>query len=202
MYEIFSTFNKELKMARRSYRQRRRFRRTRWSPNIQELPVTRNTYQVPVGSAGTTFTHSVTLAFNPTQVNTAVSQIYTVKNFEINFAIDRPFSSSQSTEASNNTEDITAYIMFVPQGMVVNDNYNIQHPEYIMAYKFLGQPSPDSEQQYQPFRIKTRMSRKLNTGDSVILFLKGYNTYNNTTGTPVTFSYDFHGLVRWWTKAN
>lgn len=99
--------------------------------------------------------------------------------------------------------------MFVPQGMNVTASYNLEHPEYIMAYKFLGSPSVDYTnlvgqgsivgQQYQPYRINTRLSRKLNTGDSVILFIKGNNT--NTTGT-TNAVFDFHGLVRWWTRAN
>ena len=71
--------------------------------------------------------------------------------------------------------------MFVPQGMNVSTDYNIQHPEYIMNYKYLGSPtgtgtSTSAEvQQYQPFRLRSRLSRKLNTGDSVILFIKGLN---------------------------
>ena len=92
------------------------------------------------------------LAFNPTQVNTAVSQVFTVKNVEVSFYID---SDAQNTSA---VEDIAAYIMFVPQGMNITVDYNIQHPEYIMAYKFLGSPSPDTGngggQQYQPQRVK------------------------------------------------
>lgn len=94
--------------------------------------------------------------------------------------------------------------MYVPQGMTPGLDYNIQHPEYIMAYKFLGGPSLDSGtgnnggQQYQPMRVNTRLSRKLNSGDSVILFIKGQSP-NLYTGNG---SFDFHGLVRWWTKAN
>ena len=92
--------------------------------------------------------------------------------------------------------------MFVPQGMTVTPNYNIEHPEYIMNYKYLGSPtgtgtSTSAEvQQYQPFRLRTRLSRKLNTGDSVILFIKGLN---QGTGN---ININLSGLVRWWTKAN
>lgn len=158
---------------------------TKWSPNIQEISTT--SIQA---AASSTFYQSFVLAFNPTQVNTAVSQVFTVKNVEVSFYID------QDTP-TNDLEDITAYIMFVPQGMNITDQYNIQHPEYIMAYKFLGSPSKDSDSQnYQPQRVKTRLMRKLQSGDNIILFIKGNNT--NTLDR----IFEFHGLVRWWTKAN
>lgn len=162
---------------------------TKWSPNIQEISTTS-----VQASANSTFYQSFVLAFNPTQVNTAVSQVFTVKNVEVSFYIDQ--------DGTNNTgaiEDVAAYIMFVPQGMNITIDYNIQHPEYIMAYKFLGSPSSDTQQsqQYQPQRVKTRLMRKLQSGDNIILFIKG----NNPT-TTVNTSFDFHGLVRWWTKAN
>lgn len=173
----------------RRYRKYSRRAHAKYSPNIQEIGTTSIFAQ-----ASTTFFQSFTLSFNPTQVNTAVSQIYTVKRIECSFYID-----SDSTNPIGPIEDVAAYIMFVPQGMTVTANYNLQHPEYIMAYKFLGGPAEDSQstgQQYQPYRVNTRLSRKLNSGDSVILFIKG----NNTSSTNVSF--DFHGLIRWWTKAN
>lgn len=166
---------------------------TKWSPNIQEINTT--TIQAPINS---TFHSTFVLAFNPTQVNTAVSQVYTVKRLETSFYID-------VNQYSGNLEDIAAYIMYVPQGMTVTTTYNIDHPEYIMAYKLLGSPSNDTTtnnpgQQYQPYRVNTRLSRKLNTGDSVVLFVKGNNTA--TEAGNVATSFNFHGLVRWWTKAN
>lgn len=163
---------------------------TKWSPNIQEISTT--TVQA---SASSTFFQSFVLAFNPTQVNTAVSQVFTVKNVEVSFYIDAEVNNT------NNIEDVAAYIMFVPQGMNITIDYNKQHPEYIMAYKFLGSPSPDTGQNlgqnYQPQRVKTRLMRKLQSGDNIILFIKGNNTSSSDTQ-----QFDFHGLVRWWTKAN
>lgn len=178
------------------YRKYSRRSKGRWSPNIQEIGTT--TVQAP---ANNTFYYTYTLAFNPTQVNTAVSQKYTVKRIEVSYYIDQDIVQASGVE---NLEDITAYIMFVPQGMTITADYNIQHPEYIMAYQFLGSPYVDfsststpAGQQFQPRKISTRLSRKLNTGDSVVLFLKG----NNTSETQNS-EFQFHGLVRWWTKAN
>lgn len=171
----------------RRYRKYSRRSHAKWAPNIQEIDTT--TVQAP---AGATFYQSFVLAFNPTQVNTAVSQTYTVKNLEVNFYID-------SSAIVNQVEDVTAYIMFVPQGMTITESYNTQHPEYVMAYKYLGSPTYEtntSTQQYQPVRVRTRLSRKLQSGDNVILFIKG-----NNVGTANT-EFEFHGLIRWWTKAN
>ena len=177
----------------RTRRRRRGFRRntTKWSPNIQEIGTT------DIVATPGTFSTDYTLAFNPIQINTAVSQVFTVKNLEVSFYIDKDVPLN-----NENLEDITAYIMYKPQGMTITSSYNLQHPEYIMAYKFLGSPSLDyvaqvsQSQQYQPVRVRTRLSRTLQTGDSIILFLKGNNTSEGNV------SFEFHGLVRWWTKAN
>lgn len=171
----------------RRYRNYNRRNRSRWSPNIQEILTT--TLQT---AADSFFYHDITLAFNPNQSNSTVSQVFTVKNVECNFYID-------SSSIVNQLEDFCAYIMFVPQGMNVNYNYNLLHPEYIMAYKYLGSPTYEtnsSTQQYQPYRVKTRLSRKLQTGDRIVLFIRGNNVGNANT------EFDLHGLVRWWTRAN
>lgn len=173
-------------MARRRYRRYRR-RVTRWSPNIQEILTT----QLVPSTEGINST-TYTLAFNPTQTNTAVSQLYTVKRFNISFVFE-------GSTTSQNYEDICAYVMYVPQGMNVTTDYNLQHPEYIMASKFIGSPYTDlhsAGQQFQPHRISTSLSRKLNTGDSVVLFIK-YNVQGQPTAE-LTIS----GIARWWTKAN
>lgn len=169
----------------------RRFRKTgRWSANIQELN------NVSIATEEGIWSGTSVLATNPNQSVLGVSQVYTVKNFEVNFTIE----SDNYTQL----EAITAYIMFVPQGMNVSPTYNLEHPEYIMNYKYLGSPNGGNKtqastvelQQYQPIRVRTRMARKLNTGDSVILFVKGLSETSDVT------TLNLSGLVRWWTKAN
>ena len=171
------------------YRRRRYRRKTgRWAPNIVKVS---NQLLAPFGEFGL----SEDLAINPIQSNTGVSQTYTTKNFEITFTIE-------SGELGGILESITVYVMYVPQGMNVGSDYYAQHPEYIMAYKYLGSPGNvsnnnyDAGQKYQPYKIKSRLSRKLQTGDKVILFVQGSNPGNNT----VAFCLD--GIVRWWSKAN
>lgn len=180
-------------MAR--YRRRRYFKRRsgHWSANIQEVG---NTISATPGE----WSASEPIMANPNQVNTFVSQTYTIKNVEISFNIDE-----ETTNAYNFLEGITAYIMFVPQGMTVTNDYNLQHPEYIMAYKYLGSPTMERTastvnsggQQYQPVKVRTRLARKLQTGDSVILFIKGVNQDNNNS-----YILRVSGVIRWWTKAN
>lgn len=181
-------------MARKSVRKYYKRNRGKWAANIQELSNT-----VITNAQGVNF-NSYTLAFNPTQINTAVSQTFTVKNFEISSVINIPLEQAGTLR---HWEDFAAYIMFVPQGMQVTTSYNNQHPEYIMAYKFLGKPSNEysaTGQQYQPVKVKTRLSRKLQSGDSIILFLKW--NYTNPEMPQEAPKAEIHGLYRWWTKAN
>lgn len=183
-------------MARRRYRRYRR-RSGRWAPNIVKVASTINTSQGE-------FYAVEDLAQNPIQVSTGVSQAFTVKNFEISFVIE-----TENAEGSAFLEGITAFIMYVPQGMNITANYYAEHPEYIMAYKFLGSPnSPDlvdepdglsirvqERQQFQPYRIRTRLSRKLQTGDRVVLYIQGSNELGINR-------FNINGIVRWWSKAN
>jgi hypothetical protein len=168
----------------RRYRNYNRRSRPKWSANI-----THHVGEVIPLAAASTFFHTTVLSFNPIQTNTTVPQIFTVKNVEFN-------GTMEMTSANNNIENLCAFIMFVPQGMTITASYDIDHPEYIMAMKYYGSPSLDGQQQYQPLKVKTRLSRKLNTGDSIVLYLKGFNV--GTTGTNLEYS----GITRWWTKAN
>lgn len=180
-------------MAR--YRRYRRYRRksTKWASNITEF--IENTFTANPQSQ---FFGSSTLVVNPAQSNTGASQIFTVKNIEASFEMETAGPSSGAL-----IESLAYYIMFVPQGMTITEDYNLLHPEYVMAYKFYGSPQADAtgttnnaEFNFRvPLRVKTRLSRKLNTGDRIILFIKGLNQSTSTT-------LHVNGLVRWWTKAN
>ena len=98
----------------------------------------------------------------------------------------------------NAFENIEYYIMYVPEGYGIDGDLPFKHPEWIMAYKFVGTANTSSDSQtvsrFTPPRIKTRLSR-LNTGDSIILLINGFA---NTELTNVRFN----GLLRWWTKTN
>lgn len=165
-------------------RYRRYYKKSKWSANLINI-----VGEVLTAPSGTTFAKTIILCNNPVQNNQTVSQKFTVKNAEFNGVYEA--SNSNTT-----IENFCAYIMFVPQGMTVLNNYEQQHPEYIMAMKYFGSPSNDGQQQYQPFKVKTRLARTLDTGDSIVLYLKG----NNVGTSEVNLEYS--GVIRWWTKAN
>lgn len=183
-------------MAR--FRKRRYYKRKgRWSANIKTL----TNQDINIQQSGS-FYATQDLCVNPVQNDATVSQQYTVKNIELSYEIE----DTHDSIAANVIESICVYIMFVPQGMTVTETYPNTHPEYIMAYRFLG--SPNVNRGYEggnntnpnpgrlPSKIKTRMARRLQTGDKVIFLLVGYN--NSTSANQLKVN----GLVRWWTKAN
>lgn len=170
-------------------------RKGRWSANIKTL--TSQAIQAGIG----TFFGVTDLCTNPVQTDNSVSQQYTVKNVEVSFEIDFP-NGQASALAGINIEALVTYIMFVPQGMTVTETYPNTHPEYIMAYKFYGSPNYEftANDIVNPgrnaVRVKTRLSRRLQTGDKIILLIVGNNNGNNSVNL------DYNGIVRWWTKAN
>lgn len=175
-------------MARTQKKITKYYKKTRWASNIKEFNVEQIT-----AAASSTFFAETTLLTNPIQDPNTISQQYTAKNIEATFEFEKDDNSD-----SHLVECITAYIMYVPQGMNITVDYNIQHPEYIMTYKFIGSPQTDAYNisKAYPTRVRTRLSRRLNTGDKIILFIKGKNEKTN----PITIK--VNGLVRWWTKAN
>lgn len=168
-------------MARKRIRRYRK--KGRWSSNIKNVNTT--SIQAIPGE----FFGYFTLTSNPPQTDNTVSQQYTIKNVEFSFQIE--------TQLDYQIENIVVYIMYLPQGFVITNNLVNEHPEWIMAYRYLGAPDNTDLTNYRyPRKIKTRLSRRLQTGDSIILYLSGYN--KNTSNIQVVF----HGLIRWWTKAN
>lgn len=181
-------------MARfRRYRKYSRRNRSRWSSNL--IDVGPNTFSLTPGN----FSHTeYTLITNPDYSNSLTSNLYTIKNVEVSINFDMA-----NLSYSSNIENLQFYIMYVPQGMYVSEDYAIKHPEYIMAMRYYGEPGKESvAQSYATsitpaLRIKTRLSRKLNSGDRIILFIRGCNTH-----TSDTFEVVYGGICRWWTKAN
>lgn len=160
--------------------------RNKWCSNIKEIP----TSQVAVPAEQGPWYFSYTLCTNPTQSDAMVSQIYTIKHLELQFETDWSNAVSQTS-----VEDICYYIMFLPQGMILSTDYNLEHPEYILGYRYYGSPSNDTNDKYFPI-VRTKLAKKLQTGDSIILFIKGYNTSSQSATVYI------HGLLKWWSKAN
>lgn len=139
------------------------------------------------------FMDTVTIAQNNTATSaSSITQVFTVKNIEVASQIEA------DQQAGVRIENIEYYIIFVPQGYGISYSLPEDHPEWIMAYKYVGSAfnySATSTSNAQVPKIKTRLARKLNSGDSIIFMIRGHNY---STSTAVEYS----GLVRWWTKAN
>lgn len=168
---------------------RRYYKKSKWSSNIKTI-----TNQVVTAPSNASFFYKVDLCKNPAQSDNTVSQIYTVKNITFNW-------QSEITSATGwaSVESLVGYIMYVPQGMTVTETYPNYHPEYIMGCRFYGSAEYEASGTAgirNPLSIKTRLARRLNTGDSIVFLLVGSNTAE--TSTLLTFN----GLLRWWTKAN
>lgn len=181
------------------YRRRRYYRkRARWASNIQEI----SNELVNMSGQGL-FSKAITLVTNPAQAANAGSAIITVKNVEASFEME-----TNGVNTSQLVEGLQFYIMYLPQGYQTPSNtFALEHPEWVMAYRFYGSPPGDIIQQSTsslqmagmtkgPLKVKTRLARKLNTGDRIILFIKGLHEDTNTHTCQI------NGIVRWWTKYN
>lgn len=184
-------------MAKKRYRKYYRRSRGRWAANIKNVNKQASlTFSTAEMAAGGTLWMSDLLAENPAQADNSVSQIYTVKNFDFSFYIEN------DTAYNSVLDNFSCYIVYIPQGFELTNDVIRTHPEWIMAMRYIGQSKQDSqEQQYLPFRIKTRMARKLNTGDQIHFLVVGTRD-PATYSSAVTIKLDVKGLVRWWTKAN
>ena len=169
-------------------------RKGRWSANISRINQSESV------SGGTTYT-GIYLCSNPAQSYNSVSQQYTVKNIEISLELELAQESSTGV-SSTQIEDLQYFVMYVPQGMSPTHSYPIEHPEYIMAYRYKGSPlietnDSSNDNPLYPVFIKSRMARRLQTGDKILLLVCW-----NTQGNFPVGTLNARGIVRWWTKAN
>jgi hypothetical protein len=173
-------------MAR--YRKRRFYRRKgKWSTRLTNISVSQL-----VGPGVALFIYR-TLATNPAQDDNTVSQRFTVKN------VNAQVELSATGDALTYLNQLQHYILFVPQGYQLTENTPYEHPEWIMAHRFIGTPVNTLNPGYAPLRISTRLARKLDTGDRVIYLLIGRNTAGE--GGP-TVNAECDGIVKLNTKAN
>jgi hypothetical protein len=77
---------------------------------------------------------------------------------------------------------IEAAVMKIPAGFSASfsdapADLITSHPEWIYSYKFVGRASDSSQgQQYQPIRMESRRTKRLFTGDRLVLAVAGYRT--------------------------
>lgn len=124
------------------------------------------------------FLTTVDLITNPTNVSTTqlTGYVETIGGF----SIDCTF------EGASTFNNVAMFIMYIPEGYSIASNVALslsvinQHPEWIMAYKYLGSPTEiDTSsvgQGCQPTRIRSRVRRNLMTGDRIVLVIAGKNS--------------------------
>lgn len=136
------------------------------------------------------------LCQNPSQTDSTVSNKYTVKNVNLQLEL------SVDSGSQGDLENFQAYIVYIPQGYIptgVPSAYGtlpFDHPEWIMTHRFIGQAQGDVNNYYPPLKITSRLARKLDTGDRVVLIILGHNQGGSST------TIQYRGLVKYNTKAN
>lgn len=180
-------------MSRRTRRNyyRRRHRKS-WSTRLVNFKGAQS------AAAGTAYVIYQNLCQNPAQDINTVSNLYTVKNINCQVELENSENNASSIE------NLQAYIMYVPQGYIPTGvpseylNLPFDHPEWIMAHRYYGSCQNDtSGPQYPPLRLFSRLARKLDTGDRVILLIIGENS-----GTQYSRTLEYWGIVKFNTKAN
>lgn len=181
----------------RTRRYRRYYKKGKWSSNIKAIGP--NSFNIQPQSTDVVV-H--TLVVNPPYESNSSypvgNNIMRVKNVEVSAELETPISSGSTNRF---IECCTLYLMYVPEGYAVTKDTPIQHPEWIMAYQFIGSPNTEDEDHSyvnnNVKRIKSRLSRNLNTGDRIVFVISAFNESTQNTHQLI-----YSGLVRWWTKAN
>jgi len=175
---------------RRYRKYSRRGRSGMWSTRLQNISGSQ------LAGTGNDFIIYYNLCTNPAQSDTTVSQKYTVKNINLQLEVEYPGAF---------VENLQAYVMFIPQGFIptgVPSAYAeipFQHPEWIMAHRFIGSPTNaqvGNTPGFPPLRIRSRLARKLDTGDRVVVVILGSNAATESS------TIYYRGLVKYNTKAN
>ena len=82
------------------------------------------------------------------------------------------------------------YVVYVPQGMPVDNLLIQQHPEYILGWTQISLDSGNS------FSFSSTLKRNLNSGDSIsIVFL-----VNSVNSVAATRNFNFYYTCQFWTS--
>ena len=105
-----------------------------------------------------------TCVVNSTQESTPTPTIIKVKHCKVSFDF---YTSSLFNQGY-------LCIMFCPQGVTPNINTPTQHPEWVMAWRGMETSSADSLKGTQVM-LYSKLSRNLQSGDSIVILWSGYN---------------------------
>jgi len=138
----------------------------KWASYMKELTPANVTIQA--GQVGGGFASCV---INSSQDSTPTPTIIKVKYCKCAF----DFSSSVLFNQG------FVCLMFVPQGVTPTINSPIQHPEWVMAWRGMEIDASGTAKGTQVM-LSSRLSRNLNSGDSIIMLWSGYNVGEGDIG--------------------
>ena len=172
------------------YRRRNYYRTKKpWSSNFSEGELSANL------QPGSLATGTAKLCENPAQTSSQVSQPFTVSRIQLNL---QAFVATTFSDTIAAVERAQIGIFYVPQSYPLNENLFLTHPEWLMAYKYIGIPSNQKNGILIPsISITSKLKRTLQTGDAIWMLITLVNQ-NQTTAIPIRFTYS----LRWWTRAN
>lgn len=171
-------------MARKYYRKRYYKKKVNWSSRLTEINISQ------LVTANQTFFIYRTLATNPAQDDNTISQRFTVKNVQCQMEIQ------QTTGQAAAINFCQQYLLYIPQGFSLSENTPFEHPEWIMAHRWLGSPEDNETPYFPALKFSTRLARNLDTGDRIVYLFIG----NNTSSESATIN--VNGIVKFNTKAN
>lgn len=161
-----------------SYRPKRK-----WNSNWNADDINLNMPDVSTTSSYTKAVTNKELIVNPTQTLTGAStSIVKVKNVKVQL------STSGVPDASNlSVYTMQVAIVFCPEGITPSSDLLERHPEWIMAYRML---TMDASMTIPiNFSISSRLSRNLNSGDTIYLTVITRRVSAETVTQPQTGLY-------------
>lgn len=157
--------------------------RKRWASNIAS---NNTTVHVAIGQSGGNNTYTV--CTNSAQNATPTPVL--IKFGRLKISGDIRFVDDNNAYA--NSSSCILYVMFVPQGSILNSDLIQQHPEYLLGWTTISMDSASA------FSLTSSLKRNLNSGDSIQLYF-GVNV--NGTVVNKMLSYNFFYNVQYWTTS-
>lgn len=156
------------------YRPRPYGKRRKWSPTLLQGV---STLSIPASSsqALTGFTSTVLCGNSANSgTTTPVSTIIKVKNFKVVCDI---------TVTQNTIRNLFFAIMFLPQGFTPTVTTPQEHPEWVMVWRTVDATSAGEQraQGIPNIQLSSRLTRNLNSGDSIVLYQSGTLPANVTS---------------------
>lgn len=154
-------------------------------PKFKWSPIFANETQIINQTAINNHTElTFTLAKNATTNEHVVPPVLKVRHVKTKLIV-----AAVALNEVNCHTDYKAYILFVPQSHAVTHDTPNQHPEWVMATTTFGLQHTSTTS----ISLTSPVSRNLNTGDSIILYLSRYNHSTDTVASSfsITASYTY-----------